>query len=154
LIPGVSQPLAPPGAGMKNRPMKLAPAAEFAVRGVLLLAERYGQGPIPLRTICNERDLPKEYLSKIFASLARAGLVEPVRGKHGGYVLGREPEEINVLEVIEAVGGPIALNLCQHTPPRCDDERCHLRKVWGRLQKIFCETLAGVSLADCVAGSK
>ena len=130
--------------------MKLSPAAELAVRGVLILTEHHGQGPVPLATICKRRDLPKQYLTKIFASLARAGLVTPVRGKKGGYMLGREPGQITILDIIEAVEGPIALNLCQHTPPRCDHTDCHLRAVWTDLQTVVRQKLGGVTLADCL----
>jgi len=116
------------------------------------LAKRYGQGPVSLQAICAERDLPKEYLSKIFASLARANLIEPIRGKHGGYMLARGPDQISILDVIEAVEGPIALNFCQHTPPKCDNTECALRQVWTKLQNTFRRTLGEVTLADCTNG--
>nr|MBC8372009.1 Rrf2 family transcriptional regulator [Planctomycetota bacterium] len=100
--------------------MRISPAAEFAVRGALVLAEHYGNGPTTLNSICEEQDISKQYLVKIFASLARAGLVRPVRGKLGGYLLAREPAQISILDLMEAVEGPIAVNFCQHDPPRCD----------------------------------
>ena len=130
--------------------MRLSPAAELAVRGVLIIAEHHGRGPVTLARICKERDLPKQYLTKILASLARAGLVTPIRGKKGGYTLGREPGQISILEVIEAVEGPIALNYCQHNPPRCDREDCPLRAMWTELQGIVRKKLGAVTLAQCV----
>jgi len=130
--------------------MRLSPAAELAVRGVLILAEHHGEGPVTLSTICQRRDLPKQYLTKIFGSLARAGLVTPIRGKKGGYMLGRQPDQITVLEIIEAVEGPIVLNYCQHNPPQCDQVDCHLRGVWTELQRIVRDRLGSVTLADCV----
>lgn len=104
--------------------MRLSPAAEFAVRGALVLAERSGQGPVTLGTICSQRDLSRQYLVKIFALLIKAGIITPVRGKRGGYLLARDPASITLLEVIEAVEGPIILNLCQRIPPRCDRYQC------------------------------
>lgn len=132
--------------------MKLSPAAEFAVRGVVVLAERYGQGPVTLDTVCALRDLSKQYLTKIFGTLARAGIVTPIRGKHGGYVLGREPRTISLLDVIEAIEGPIAMNFCQSDPPRCDREECPVRPVWTEIQKMLRERLATVTLADVLNG--
>lgn len=129
--------------------MRLSPAAELAVRGVICLAERYGEGPIRIADICRERQLRKEYLSKIFGALSRADLVTPVRGKGGGYMLSREPRDITVLEVIEAVEGPIALNYCQHDPPQCDNETCRLRPMWTEIQEFVRSKLGSMTLADC-----
>ncbi len=130
--------------------MKLSPAAEYAVRGVAVLAENYGGGPISLSKICETRELPKQYLTKIFASLAKADIVLPVRGKHGGYLLAREPKNISLLDVIEAIEGRLVLNFCQYDPPRCEQYKCPFRKVWGDLQEIFRKKLASVTLAECV----
>jgi len=134
--------------------MKLTPAAEFAVRGVLVLAQRGGQGPVTLETICAQRDLPRQYLVKIFGSLNKAGIVTPVRGKRGGYMLARDPASITLLEVIEAVEGQITLNLCQHNPPKCDRTDCPLRPVWTELQDYVRTKLGSVTLAYCLAGEK
>ena len=130
--------------------MRLSPAAEFAVRGALVLAENHGDGPVTLDTICARRDLSKQYLVKIFASLARADLVTPVRGKKGGYLLARDPNDIPVLDVIEAVEGPITMNFCQYDPPRCDEFGCPLRSVWADIQGLIRERLGGMTLADCL----
>ena len=130
--------------------MRLSAAAEFAIRGVIVLARHYGDGPVTLATICRERDLSRQYLTKIFSLLARADIVTPIRGKHGGYVLSRDPSQITVLEVIETVEGPIALNFCQHTPPKCDQEDCRLREVWTELQTIVRGKLGKVTMADCL----
>lgn len=133
--------------------MKLSMAAELAVRGIIVLADGYGKGPITLDSICRSRDLPKQYLTKIFVSLRNAGLVEPVRGKHGGYLLGRPPSEITVLNVIEAVEGPIALNFCQYDPPKCIEYKCPLRPMWGQMQEFVRGKLSSVTLGDCVNGT-
>lgn len=134
--------------------MKLSPAAELAIRGVMVLADLHGQGPVTLATICAKRDLSREYLAKIFGLLARADIITPIRGKHGGYVLSREPDSITILDVIEAVEGPLALNLCQHNPPKCDQVDCPLRCVWGDLQKTIRDKLGSISLKDGLAPPK
>lgn len=131
--------------------MKISPAAELAVRGVLVLARHYGQGPVTLSMICADRELPKQYLTKIFASLAKADIVTPLRGKHGGYVLARSPGEISLLEIIEAVEGPLSLNYCQHTPPKCDRVTCKIRPIWTELQQVLRDKLSAMHLSDCLA---
>ncbi len=126
--------------------MQLSAAAEFAIRGTLVLAGRYGQGPVPLGEVCRLRDLAKDYMTKIFGTLARAGIIRAIRGKGGGYELARPPGQIAVLEVIEAIEGPLALNLCQHDPPRCEEVNCPLRPVWTELQEKVRSTLSRVTL--------
>lgn len=129
--------------------MRLSPAAELALRGMLVLANHHGQAPIPLAAICKQRKLPREYLTKIFALLAKADLVTPVRGKRGGYRLARPPGKITLLEVIEAIEGPLALNYCQHQPSKCDQTLCAIQPVWAELQQIIRKKLSSVTLADC-----
>ena len=130
--------------------MKLSLAAELGVRGMTVLAEGFGPDPIKMEDICAARDLPREYLAKIFGALARAELITPTRGKRGGYRLGRDPSQITVLDVIEAVEGPLAVNFCQHTPPQCNLVECPLRNVWGEIQQFMREKLSGVTFADYV----
>jgi Rrf2 family protein len=133
--------------------MRLSPAAELAVRGVVALVERHGRGPTTLKTICAARDLPKQYLVKLFSLLGRADIVTAIRGKRGGYELSRDPKDITLLEVIEAVEGPIVLNFCQHAPPKCDQEDCPMREMWARLQQAIRRELGAMTMDKCVPPS-
>ena len=128
--------------------MNISPAAELAVKGIRLLAEKGDDRPIPLDVICKEGKLSKQYLVKIFAMLAKANLIRPVRGKHGGYLLGRPAEDIRLLEIIEAIEGPMVLNFCQHNPPQCEEVDCPGRAMWAELQAIIRGKLTSVRLAD------
>ncbi len=130
--------------------MKLSMAAEFAVRGILCLVEDYGRGALPLDEICQRRGLPKQYLIKLFGMLGRADLVDALRGKGGGYVLARPPNQISLLEVIEAVEGPLAVNLCQNNPAKCDEPDCRVRPVWDEVQHRVRSALAGTTLDNLV----
>jgi Rrf2 family protein len=130
--------------------MKLSLAAELAIRGACVLAEGFGPDPIKMDDICAARDLPREYLAKIFGTLARAEIITPTRGKRGGYRLARDPSEITILNIIEAVEGAMSVNFCQHDPPQCDLVECPLRSVWGEIQQFMREKLSAVSLADYV----
>lgn len=130
--------------------MKLSLAAELAIRGACVLAERYGADPVKLDDVCAPRQLPRDYMAKIFGMLSRAGLVTPVRGKRGGYRLARDPNEVSILSVIEAVEGPLSMNFCQTDPPQCDVPDCPLQPVWAEIQEFVAKKLAGVTLGDCV----
>lgn len=65
--------------------------------------------PVQLRTIGERQDIPPRYLEQIFQRLRKAGLVQGKRGPGGGYVLERAPAEISLLDIVEAVDGPIAV---------------------------------------------
>ncbi len=131
--------------------MKLSTAAELAIKGILDLAERHGQGPVPLEQTCQRRGLPRQYLTKIFSMLARANLVTPIRGKGGGYVLARDPRDILLLEVVEAIEGPLAVNHCTASPPRCQEPNCQVRPVWAELQQQVRQALAARNLAELIS---
>jgi len=131
--------------------MRLSPAAELAVRGVVVLAEYYGKGPTTLNEVCDRRGLPRQYLVKLFAQLAKADVISAVRGKRGGYALSRDPRQISLLEVVEAVEGPIALNYCQYTPPKCDEIDCPMRPMWAELQGIVRDRLSAMTIGGCTA---
>lgn len=132
--------------------MKLSMAAELAIRGIVTLGEHFGQGPMTLDDICAQRNLPKQYLVKLFGMLTRANLVEAVRGKGGGYVLAREPKGITLLDVIEAIEGPLAVNLCQYDTSRCDQESCAIRPVWEGIQKHVRASLSTATLDQFLNG--
>lgn len=130
--------------------MRLSPAAELAIRGITVLADHHGNGPTTLKKICECRDLPKQYLVKLFSMLAKADIITAIRGKRGGYILSRDPHSITILQVIEAVEGPIALNFCQHDPPKCEEEGCPLRGMWTELQTIVREKLGSMTIGACL----
>lgn len=73
-----------------------------------------------LEVISREEAIPVSFLGKIFQSLAKAGLVRSARGSGGGFCLTRPAEEVNVLQVIEGLEGPIALQRCLESEPECE----------------------------------
>ncbi len=130
--------------------MQLSPAAELAIRGTVILASEYGNGPVTLDSICERRDLPKQYLVKIFSSLNRANIITTIRGKKGGYKLSRPPADITLLDIVEAVEGPIAMNYCQQEPSQCQQNTCPIRPLWDEIQAVVREKLSSMSLDQCL----
>lgn len=112
---------------------------------MVYLAENYQNGPVPMGQICQEQKLPRQYMLKIFAALGRAGFVRGNRGRGGGYTLARAPGKISILEIIEAVEGPLALNLCQNKPSQCrwnnNHHKCQVQPMWDELQAITVKKL-------------
>jgi Rrf2 family transcriptional regulator, cysteine metabolism repressor len=116
------------------------------------LARSYGHGLLSLAEISRTELLPLAYLEQLIGELRRAGLVEGVRGLHGGYRLTRPPAEITVGEVYRVLEGPIAPVECtaeDYLPHSCEREvGCLSRSVWGRVQQSITAVLDATTLSD------
>jgi Rrf2 family iron-sulfur cluster assembly transcriptional regulator len=140
--------------------MRLTRAGEYAVRCVLHLASR-GQGTLCARKDVAERmDIPDQFLGKIAQQLARAGLIEIVQGARGGLRLVVPPDQVTLLDVVEAVIGEIFLNDCVMRPESCDrSHACAVHCVWAKAKDQLRRTLEEATFAvllkenDCMAGS-
>ena len=77
----------------------------YAVRALAELARSGSGGPVPIGEIARRRDIPVQFLEGLFATLRRAGILQSQRGVKGGYSFARQPEEVTVLDVVEALEG-------------------------------------------------
>ncbi len=118
------------------------------------LAKHFGSGPASLRAVAEREDLPEAYLEQLAASLRVAGLLKGKRGAGGGYVLARPPAEIRAGDVIRALDGPIAPQICSvegDPVVNCVREPfCDTRAVWQRLRDSMVATLDGITLASLI----
>lgn len=140
--------------------MLFSTKAEYGIRLMVELGRKDGRGPVSLSAIAEADQLPLSYLEHLVAMLRDAGLVESTRGAHGGYTLARSADSIDMLEVVEALEGPIAPMECFLDQPerrvqcshRADpDGTCATKLLWTRVQGSINRELAGMSLAELVA---
>ncbi|SMB98832.1 transcriptional regulator, BadM/Rrf2 family [Thermanaeromonas toyohensis ToBE] len=135
--------------------LKLSTRGEYGLRAMFDLAQRYGEGPISLKSVAERQDISEHYLEQLFASLRKAGLVRSVRGAQGGYTLAREPREIKVGEIIRVLEGPIAPMDCvseeegEGTCARA--ETCVARTIWEKVRDSIAGVLDSITLEDMVA---
>ncbi len=116
--------------------MQITRQADYAVRAVLYLARLENTERAATSTVAQKQRIPPSFLAKIISQLSIAGLLHTSRGARGGVTLAREPKDITLLEVIEAIDGPIALNECVNEDKNCAfDGDCPLRPVWCEAQK-------------------
>ncbi|MEI7816637.1 MAG: Rrf2 family transcriptional regulator, partial [Desulfuromonadales bacterium] len=100
-------------------------------------------------------DVPPTFLAKIFQQFSKMGLVKSFRGTGGGFMLGRTPESITLLEVVEAVEGHINPNRCVVNPGNCDrSDYCNIHPIWMRVQEQVRSVLEGVTLKDLADADK
>ena len=108
----------------------------YAVRALTELARTGGSAPVPIGEIAKRRDIPVQFLEGLFATLRRAGILQSQRGVKGGYSFARPPEEITVLEVVEALEG------------RLDGEASSAGEVWEEAVAAVRGVLGAVTIAD------
>ena len=132
----------------------LSQRTRYAIRALLHLGDRYGQGPVQLTEIAEAQNIPAKFLTVILSEMKRAGLVETLRGKEGGYWLARPPEEITYGEIVRLTRGSLALVPCAarlaYRPcENCVDEAtCRLRAVMLSVRDETANILDRVSLSE------
>ncbi len=134
--------------------MQITRQADYAVRAVLHLAKN-GDTRTATSMIAEEQRIPPSFLAKIVSQLSIAGLLHTSRGARGGVTLARAPKDITLLEVIEAIDGPIQLNECVGDTGSCSfDADCPLRPVWCDAQEDLVNRLKGTNFADMVTSGQ
>ncbi len=134
--------------------MRINTRVRYAIRMMADIA-KHGHGePIALHDIAERQGLPKMYLSQLAAPLKSAGLIKSIWGNRGGYVLNRAPAEISLLDIMEAVEGPVALLDCVLDPGLCiRSDYCECIGVWRTINESITATLEHYSLADLIRKS-
>jgi Rrf2 family protein len=145
--------------------MLFSTKAEYGVRLMVELGRRAGTTevteaePVALAAVAEAELLPLSYLEHLVAKLRQAGLVGSVRGAHGGYRLAKPATEIAMLDVVEALEGPVAPMECFHLEREgrvlCShetdgDRACATKLLWTRVHGGVTKALAGTSLAELV----
>ncbi len=131
--------------------MKLSTKGEYGLRAMFDLAQRHGSGPISLKSVAARQEISEHYLEQLIAVLRKVGLVKSVRGAQGGYMLGREPENIKVGDIIRALEGPIAPMDCvnEEDPEECSRSgSCITRNIWRKVRDSISEVLDSITLQD------
>ncbi len=139
--------------------MLFSTKAEYGVRLMIELGRQDSEAPVSLSVVAAAEKLPLSYLEHLVAKLRNADLVVSQRGAHGGYRLARPAEQIEMLEVVQALEGAIAPMECFHDDPEgkvlCShesdgDHACATKLLWTRVQGGVTKALAGTTLADLV----
>ena len=105
--------------------------------------------------ISKAKSIPLSFLAKLFQTLAKKGFVRSFRGPEGGFALTKPPRDINLMEVIEAVEGPIFLNDCLIEKGYCpQDEVCPVHDVWQGTQRKFLDDLKGYNFEQLAAAGR
>jgi Rrf2 family protein len=133
--------------------MQVSRRVDYALRAMIYLSEQDPQRPAPAKEIAVRRRIPIKFLEKIIRDLMRHGVVRSHRGAHGGYTLNRPPGQITFRDVIEAIEGPISLNVCVAGQKDCSVlSSCNMQRIWQEGQRRILDYFSETTLADVADG--
>ena len=128
--------------------MHITRQADYAIRAVRYLAKQKALATegstdrVATSTVAREMKIPASFLAKIISQLSIAGLLHTSRGARGGVSLAREPKDISVLDVVEAIDGPILLNDCVGSNKPCTfEDECLVHPIWVEVQESLVKRL-------------
>jgi Rrf2 family protein len=135
--------------------MQITRQADYAIRAIRYLAKQGPTGRSATSTVAKEMQIPPSFLAKIISQLSIAGLLHTSRGARGGVTLARPAKDITLLEVIEAIDGPIQLNECVGEDGGCTfEDDCPLRPVWCDVQEMLVKRLRGTNFQHLLERSR
>jgi len=134
----------------------LSQRTRYTIRALLHLADRFGQGPVQLSEIAAQQNIPPKFLTVMMSQMRRAGLVESLRGREGGYWLSKAPGEISYGEIVRLTRGSLGLLPCasrlnyEQCANCISEEKCRLHRVMLMVRDETARILDNLSLADTV----
>ena len=135
--------------------MQITRQADYAVRAVLYLTQMGPDHRAATSQIAEEQQIPPSFLAKIVSQLSVAGLLQTSRGARGGVSLARTPEDISLLEVVEAIDGPILLNDCVANHGACVfGDNCPIQPIWCEAQSELVARLGATTFDKIVQNGK
>ena len=128
--------------------MQITRQADYALRAVIYLSRLDENKKAATSIIAREQNIPPSFLAKIISQLSIAGLIHTARGARGGVSLARSADEISVLDVIEAIDGPVYLNECTQKSNACPFmDSCPLKELWCEARDELVQKLSGATFS-------
>ncbi len=134
----------------------LSKKTQYSLRALYALGRHYGNGPVLIAKISQEEVIPLEFLEKLLLDLKNAGFLESRKGRRGGYLLARSPEQITVGAVIRSIEGPLAPLPCASETAfrKCDEcvdiATCGTRIVMRQVRDAIAGILDNTTIADVI----
>ncbi|MHC4132651.1 MAG: RrF2 family transcriptional regulator [Planctomycetota bacterium] len=131
--------------------LQITLTVDYALRVVMYIAAYGKDRYVPASEIAREQQIPRLYVSKILQCLTQADIVNTIPGRKGGAKLQHYPDEISVLEVIEAVDGSVPLNRCLSNSKQCSRSSfCKMRPFWVKTHRSLVNTLGQARISHFI----
>lgn len=123
--------------------MQITRQADYAIRAVLYVSKLGPNQLVSTSQIAEEQHIPPSFLAKIISQLSVAGVLQTARGARGGVAMAKPAAQVTLLEVVEAIDGPILLNQCVNDEHACNfGQECPLQPVWCNAQSELIQRLS------------
>lgn len=138
--------------------MDISKKTDYALRMIAELA-KHPDRVVSVRTAAEENGIPYSFARSIQHDLVDAGIVESLRGARGGMRLAVDPERATLLEIVEAIQGPVRISSCDagdegDCGPCPNRDGCTFSPIWSGARALLAEYFSSVTLAEAVSGSK
>ena len=135
--------------------MIVSAKGRYALRVMVCFAQRGSEEYIPLKEIAEKEGISQKYLESIMTTLSKAGFVDAVHGKGGGYRLNRSPSEYTVGSILKLTeGGLTAVSCTSQGAAACSRTQCcEAKPMWDKLDKMIDDFFEGITLADLLKES-
>jgi Rrf2 family protein len=131
--------------------MKVNTKVRYGLRAILQIAANYGGDPVPISAIAETQEISGKYLEQVVGTLRRADLIRSRKGVKGGYTLTKEPADINLWEIINALDSHTSLVDCVLEPDVCErSDACLTRSIWTLLSARMKEFWSSFTLEDLI----
>ena len=136
--------------------MIVSTKGRYALRVMVHFAQRGNEGYIPLKEIAEAEGISQKYLETIMSTLSKAGFVDAVHGKGGGYRLNRSPEGYTIGSILKLTEGSLAAVSCtSQGPAACQRSQCcQTKPMWDKLDKMIDDFFEGITIADLLNDMK
>ncbi len=135
--------------------MKLSTKTTYGTKALLNIASHQGHGPVLLKNVAREEQIPRQYLEQVVTPLRIAGLLNSVRGAGGGFVLARQPSQVTLSEVVQILEGSLSLVECVDAPETCERSGgCVTRDLWRETGSAVKKVLNSLTLQDLMERQK
>ena len=136
--------------------MIVSTKGRYALRVMVHFAQRGNEGYIPLKEIAEAEGISQKYLETIMSTLSKAGFVDAVHGKGGGYRLNRSPEEYTVGSILKLTEGSLSAVSCtsQGAAACSRTECCQAKPMWDKLDKMIDDFFEGITIGDLLKDMK
>jgi Rrf2 family transcriptional regulator, iron-sulfur cluster assembly transcription factor len=129
--------------------MKFSASIEYAIHSIVYLGNKPQDKVTLVSEVAGAIEVPETYLRKIFQQLARNGIVRSLRGAHGGFLLAKDPSEISLKDIVEAIDGSLPEYNCLKDRRSCDiSNPCPVKDAFDEARLKMAEVLENVSLQD------
>ena len=136
--------------------MIVSTKGRYALRVMVHFAQRGNEGYIPLKEIAEAEGISQKYLETIMSTLSKAGFLDAVHGKGGGYRLNRTPEEYTVGSILKLTEGSLSAVSCtsQGAAACSRTECCQAKPMWDKLDKMIDDFFEGITIEDLLKDTK